>query len=105
MVDGGQRGTLSARCYISSPHIVDHVDAGLPGEPDAVTDLYGQPTLRRMQHGLAVKPDHIDLGRIDTVIFQKVADSLDVQIGQVLLRERELPWTLFAAGQGGRLGQ
>ena len=48
----------------------------------AVADLHGQPALRCMQHGLAVKADYIYFFRCDIIFFKKLIHRICMTFGE-----------------------
>jgi nucleoside-diphosphate-sugar epimerase len=62
------RGALPAACNINLAEIIGHRQTQAPGQSRAMTDLDGQPRLRLVEHGLAVKADDVAAGPVDPFV-------------------------------------
>ncbi len=84
MIHRGERRPLAAGAHVAAAEIMHHVDAEFAGHQGAVAELAGTARLpalarpcrcgRPMQHGLAVEPDHLDVGRRELVVVEEAPD-------------------------------
>ena len=86
MKGGSERRALPARRHVGGAKIIRDRDAEHFRQLRAVADLHGQPLLRLMQHGLAVKTDNGDIGRHDLMAAQKLLDDLGMDFGDECFR-------------------
>ena len=100
-----QRRALPAGRHVGGAEVVHHRDAEPLRQRETVAHLDGEAGLRLVDHGLAVKADHGDVGRRDVVFRHQALDRLGVGArGQRLgLADHARPRA--AIGERHRLGQ
>ena len=87
VIDGSQRRALPAGGAVGGAQVVDHVDADAAREqrrrrPAAPCTALAR---RRVQHGLAVEADDVDVGRLQALLRQELPDRGGVALGQLAL--------------------
>ena len=98
------RRPLPAGGDVGGAEVVDHRNAEPGGQLRPVAELDGEPAVRPVQHGLAVKADHLDLARRHAVGGQEGLDRLGMGVGHQLFRlgEELRPLGAVAEMDGGR---
>ena len=104
VVDGSERGALSAGGAVRRPQVVDHVDADAARQKGAIAELDRHALLGRMPDGVAVKADHIDVGRLQALLRQELPDRGGVALGQLALDLGEAARAVRAVGQIAGIG-
>src|SRR6185312_5503907 len=82
MIKRHQGRTLAACFHVGAAEIIDHIDAGQPGQQRAVTDLPGPMLGGPMQDGLAVKSKQGNLVRGQASLLQQRLHRLGMGVRQ-----------------------
>ena len=127
MIDRHQRRALASSLAVGGAQIVDHVDAGQPGEQRAIAELNRELALNPgdvldvwstrdrifpirvhsrhivrdtlVQHRLPVKSDHVDLCRLQPLLGDEPVDEAAMPLGQLALDGGETARPVSAAGE------
>ncbi|MNZ98800.1 hypothetical protein D3C78_1181020 [compost metagenome] len=88
--------------HVVGAHVVNHIDAGFFSQKRTVADLHGQRLIRPVQHGLAMKTDHVDIAGFKPVTVEEGFDRRGMGKRQLALCLTKIAGTLapFANGFG-----
>ena len=89
VIDRHQRRALAATVHVRGAEIVDDGNAERRAQAPAIAELHRKLLLRPVQHGLAMKADHIDAGKLDAIRLRKGLDAIRMLGRDHALRERQ----------------
>ena len=83
-----QRCALTTRSHVGRPEIGHHINAGLFCEPGRRKQLKGIAQFRSVPDGLSMRPECLNILRLQSGRRDQLGDHLGIQIRQLNGRER-----------------